>query len=103
MKTIMIIALSFIVSLVFCRPSFATECRSDLDCKMYENEKCVKQGDENIGTCVKPETPQKKEAPKPASTPSSSWRRGQFCTNDKDCEPGQSCVKKENAMFGTCF
>ena len=104
MKIALTIVLSVIASLIVCRTSLAAECRSDLDCKMYEGEKCIKKGDENVGTCIKTEFPQKKESSGPAQTPpSSSMKRGHFCSEDKDCDPGQSCVKKENGMFGACF
>ncbi|HAM49787.1 MAG TPA: hypothetical protein DCP92_03510 [Nitrospiraceae bacterium] len=103
MKVIMGMVLSLIVLLVLGRPCFATQCRSDLDCKMDGSEKCSIPAYSSIGSCVKFQMPQKKEAPHPESTPDSTWRRGQFCTTNKDCEPGQSCIKKENAMFGSCL
>ncbi|MGD0883995.1 MAG: hypothetical protein ABSA46_03810 [Thermodesulfovibrionales bacterium] len=106
MIKIMVMVLTFVgvlVVAVLCRPSFADECRSDLDCKMNESEKCIKVGDEIVGTCVKSQTPSPVETPAPSATPSSPSRSGQFCMTNKDCDRGQSCVKKDNAMFGACF
>jgi hypothetical protein len=95
---------SIILCLILCQASFAGRCRSDLDCNMYEDERCVKNTDENVGTCLKTEYPKKKKTSEPPPTPpSSSIKRGHFCTDDKDCDPGQSCVKKDNGMFGVCY
>ncbi len=103
MKIGLTIVITAIASLIFCRPALPGECRSDLDCKIYDGEKCIKMADENVGVCKKTEFPQKKESPAPAQAPASSIKRGHFCAEDKDCDPGQSCVKKENGMFGACF
>jgi hypothetical protein len=104
MRISLTIAASIILTLIFCRASFADGCRSDLECNMYKNERCVKSIGEDVGVCLKTEYPKEKKTSEPPRTPpSSSIKRGHFCSDDKDCDPGQSCVKKDNGMFGACF
>jgi hypothetical protein len=103
MKKIMVMVLAFAGVLVICRPSFANECRSDIDCKMNESERCIINGDDILGTCIKFQMPQTGEAPNSSSVPASPSRSGQFCMTNKDCDRGQSCVKKDNAMSGACY
>ncbi len=103
MRMIRMIIPAFIVSLAFCLPSFAKDCTTNWDCDMYEHERCVIPPYTNVGTCLKSEhqgeTGRETGSDTPASSPS---KTGQFCMTNKDCDPGQSCVKKENALSGTC-
>ena len=101
MKIVVGTIVSFVLLLLCGRPLFATECSSDIDCKMYENERCIIPDYAKRGTCVKSTFAPHKEETRPSSDPSSSTR-GRFCMTDRDCDQGQSCVKKENAMSGTC-
>lgn len=105
MKTAVMIALSVVISLVFCRTVFADGCRSDLDCEM--DQRCVIPSYESKGDCVKvgafrKESSKPDAAPAPSS-PLSPPKRGKFCMSNTDCDPGQSCSKKGNDMSGTCF
>lgn len=103
MKTKVLIIVSFIVSLAIELQSFAKDCYSDLDCDMYRQERCIIPSSERVGVCVKSESHREKERKPVSDTPAPSpLKRGQFCMIDKDCDPGQACIKKENALTGTC-
>ena len=102
MKLIKVIILSSIVSLVLSKAAFAAESHLDFDFNMQESEECTRPTYGSSGACVRTGWPQKKEAPKPDSYSPLPFSQGQFCMTDTDCNPGQSCVKKENAISGTC-
>ncbi len=102
MKIIVGIILFFVLSLVVCRLSFATDCSTDIDCKMYDDERCIIPDSARRGVCVKSFRPRKEDS-HPASDPAAPSKHGQFCMTNRDCDTGQSCVKKENALSGTCY
>jgi hypothetical protein len=109
MKTIFAAVLSAILMPFFCQPSYATECTTDIDCNMYNSERCITPAYSNRGECVsvnkilKERKPDSSIAP-PSSAPPSPAKRGKFCMTNSDCDPGQSCVKKGNDdVYGSCF
>jgi len=107
MKTVIAIVLSLVASLVFCRPLVAAECYTDLDCEI--DQRCSKAASDTNGICVKAGTSGKGSyspsfSPSPAPSPSQSpSRRGKFCMSNTDCDPGQSCSKKGNDLYGACY
>jgi len=102
MKLIKVIILSSIVSLVLSKAAFAAESHLDFDFNMQESEECIRPASGLSGACVKTGWPLKKEAPKPDSALPFNFSQEQFCMTNMDCNPGQSCVKKENAISGIC-
>jgi hypothetical protein len=106
MKTLMpVLLLFFIMSLLWCRESLAKECSTDMDCNMYENERCIIPASESRGVCGKPRSTPKEITPlfSPPASPPASSKRGRSCMTAVDCDPGQSCVKKGDALVGTCL
>lgn len=101
MRETIVTVLSCAVSLVFCLPSFATECYTDLDCAM--GNRCLKQADDAKGTCLESNRP-----PKPGfnygpdSERPQTDTKGKICWSNKDCESGLECIMKSGQMYGTC-
>jgi hypothetical protein len=101
-----ILFVSFILTLLFSPPSFAKECVTDMDCDVFVNEKCILSPNDRGGVCGKVALPHKQvltpglNAPPPSPSSPSKGRR--FCMTSKDCESGESCVRKENAVTGVC-
>jgi len=97
---------SFILTLLFSPPSFAKECFTDMDCDVFANEKCILPPNDRGGVCGKvtlPHTQVLTPAPNtPPPSPSSPAKNRRFCMTSKDCESGESCIKKENALTGVC-
>lgn len=103
MKTTTVIIVSLFASMLLCQQSFAKECTSDLNCDMFDNEKCIIPAYDRVGVCVKSSVrPEKEHKPVSESPTPSPLKKGQFCMTDNDCGPGQSCIKKENTFSGTC-
>ncbi len=102
MKLITVIILPSIVSLILSTAAFAAESHLDLNFNMQEGEECMRPNYGPSGACVTTKWPQKREAPNPDSTPPLYFNQGQFCMTNTDCDPRQLCLKKENAISGTC-
>ncbi len=102
MKLIKVIILSSIVSLVLAKAAFAADGHLDFNVNMQESDECIRPTYGTRDACVRTEWPKKKEAPKSDFAPPLYFGQGQFCMTNMDCNPKQSCVKKENAISGTC-
>jgi len=102
MKLIKVIILSSILFLVLSKAAFAAESHLDFDFNMQESEECIRPTTGPSGACVRTGWPLKKEAPKPDSALPLHFSQEQFCMTNTDCNSGQSCDKKENAISGTC-
>ncbi len=101
MRTFMVVVLSFAMSLLFCPPSLALECYTDLDCTM--GNRCVKQEYEEKGTCREGSrqlNPGQNYRPDPERPQGDT--KGKMCWSNKDCESGLECIMKSGQMYGIC-
>jgi hypothetical protein len=105
MKTMMVVLLALIVCMLSGGESPAKECSTDMDCNMYENDRCIIPASESRGVCGKPRSTPKETTPffSPPPSPPPSSKRGRSCMTAVDCDLGQSCVKKGDALVGTCL
>ncbi len=102
MKLIKVLILLSIASLVLSKAMLAAESHLDINFNMQESEDCIKPIYRPNGAYVRTGWPHVKEASTPDSAPPFYFSQGQFCMTNTDCNSRQSCVKKENAISGTC-
>jgi len=102
-KITTLLFLLLIMAQAFSLPAFAKECTTDLDCDSFANEKCLLNPNDRGGVCGKVTLPHSTVLTRPPDTPPPTPSKGRrFCMTAKDCEQGESCLKKENAFTGVC-